>query len=95
MEMTQPIEAEREFALTRAEVISPLWQRLSAYLTDELQSLRERNDNVQDIRDTTLLRGELRAVKRILALADEAGQESRQADEESFTELAIPRLNGG
>jgi hypothetical protein len=95
MELTTPIREEPPFALTRAETESALWERLSAYLLADLTHLRERNDAVLDIRDTTLLRGEIRAVKRILALADEAGQESRQIESEDGPEFALSRLNGG
>lgn len=84
-----PIAAE--FKLTRTEAESALWRaRLKPYLEAELATLREKNDSTgNDIKDTTLIRGEIRQLKRILALADEAGQEARQ-DEPQGPESAYP-----
>lgn len=83
-----------DFRLTRQERESQLWKRLSAWLEAERQHVRESNDSVTlGIAETTAKRGEIRFASRILALADEAGQEARQSDEAmSPTESAISRL---
>ena len=83
--MTEPQTIEKDrgiagFTLTPDEARSPLWRRFQAALDEELHLLRVRNDAPADIKDTTLLRGELRCVKRISARTAEVGRESRQSE---------------
>jgi hypothetical protein len=79
-------------AVTRDERRLELVARLQGALRQEVALLREKNDSpMNDIKDTTLLRGELRAVKRILAQLDEVGPESRQSDPlQEWAESAPP-----
>lgn len=77
------------FALTRQDRESPVWQRFVALLRDEQAKLRRQLEPVQNIESTTLLRGELQLVKRILARADEVGPESRQSEPQG-PESAFP-----
>jgi hypothetical protein len=55
-------------------------KRLKLALHEERALLRAQNDHPVDIATTTLLRGELRLVSRILARLDEVGPESRQSE---------------
>ncbi len=68
------------FVLTRQDRESALWQRFEAALREERRVLGEQLEPVQNIESTTLLRGQLQAVKQILARADEVGPESWQAE---------------
>lgn len=58
------------FALSQAEKLSPLWQRLAYHMTDRLAIARLRNDTIQPEHDTMALRGEIRALKLLLALGE-------------------------
>lgn len=69
-----------DFRLTVAEARSPLWQRLEQCLSGELDYQRQQNDAMEDIAKTTLRRGQIAVVKRILALSDEVGPESRESE---------------
>lgn len=69
-----------DFKLTLAESKTPLWQRFEAHMQAELAYLRQKNDDHADIKDTTLRRGEIALVKRILALTPEVGPESRASE---------------
>lgn len=70
-----------DLRLTREERDSKLWRKVAAHLAGELVLLRVQNDSVTlNIADTTAKRGEIRLVKRMLALADEAGPASRPSD---------------
>ncbi len=85
-----------EFKLTPEEVQSALWKRLSGYLRDELAALREQNDAMTlNPMDTMAKRGEIRFAKQMLALADEAGQASRQDGSEDALATAIFPPQGG
>ncbi len=69
-----------DMKLTRNEQRHPLWQRFEACLEGELARLRSENDHAADIANTTLRRGEIACVKRILALSDEVGPESSESE---------------
>jgi len=56
------------FELTRAERESALWKKLMAYFESELGRSRKQNDVVQDIDSTNALRGDIRRLKKIVAL---------------------------
>lgn len=58
--------------LQQADFHTGTWRRLSQELAAELQRLRELNDQDHDPVKSAGIRGEIRRVKRILALADEA-----------------------
>lgn len=68
------------FKLTRGEMRDPVWVRLQECVAEELALKREQNDHPMDIVKTTGMRGEIAMLKRILALADEVGPESRQSE---------------
>lgn len=54
--------------LTADELQSALWMRIEAHYTARLQQLREENDGVLPADHTDRLRGEIRAIKNLLAL---------------------------
>ena len=56
------------FALTEADKFSPLWLRLSHFLADTLDDARKRNDSSLTETETAFLRGQIRLLKRLLAL---------------------------
>lgn len=100
--MAQDIHALRGIAaltFTREDSHSPLYQRLVAALRDEQALLREQLEPLQNIESTTVTRGQLHMVKRILARADEVGPESRQSEadgpESAFPAPAAGRLPEG
>jgi hypothetical protein len=64
--MTDP-----SFALTDRDKASDVWLRLRAHLTDRLADARLRNDQVLSEPETAMLRGEIRCLKRLLALGDD------------------------
>jgi hypothetical protein len=68
--------------LTREDVRSPALQKVLAALRDEQLALRESLEPVQNIESTTVTRGQLHMVKKILARADEVGPESWQSEAE-------------
>ena len=57
------------FALTPGDLISPTWTRLRKHMEARLQSLRAKNDNDLDPIATAKLRGEVKALKNLLALS--------------------------
>jgi hypothetical protein len=59
------------FELSEADKASALWLRLKEHLETRLADARKRNDGVQPEADTAALRGEIRALKRIIALGDD------------------------
>jgi len=59
---------KQPFELTNIERDSALWKKLNGFFEDRLASARKRNDLLQDIDVTNLLRGEIVAIKKILAL---------------------------
>jgi hypothetical protein len=77
------------FALTREERESALWRRFEAAAREERNLLREHLEHVQNIESTTLLRGQLQAVKQILARADEVGPESRPSEPHDWARVGI------
>jgi hypothetical protein len=84
-----------QFKLTRAEAQSALWKRLAAWIESERNQMRVQNDSTTlSIADTTAKRGEIRFANRILALADEAGQESRQPEAVSPESAFLPPQGG-
>ena len=59
------------FALTDHDMAQVLWLRLKAYLEDRLADARRRNDSLMSEYETAALRGEIKCLKRILALGDD------------------------
>lgn len=49
---------------------STAWSAIANHLTSELARLRLANDTPRDLVETNLIRGEIRAVKSLLALAN-------------------------
>jgi hypothetical protein len=58
-----------DFTLTEHDKASALWLRLKAHFQDQLAVARMRNDYLtQSDYDTAALRGEIRTLKRLIAL---------------------------
>jgi len=57
-----------DFQLTEHDKAQGLWLRLKVYLEDRLADARRRNDQALTETETALLRGEIRCLKKILAL---------------------------
>jgi hypothetical protein len=53
--------------LTHPDRQSETWAKISQYLTDRLQTLREKNDGTHDAIQTAQLRGEIGECKKLLA----------------------------
>lgn len=60
-----------DFELSGHDKVHPLWMRLKAHLEDRLASARRQNDRPQSEAETALLRGEIKALNRIIALGDD------------------------
>lgn len=60
-----------DFELTTADKLSSLWLRIRAHLEDRLSDARRRNDAMLTEHETASLRGEIRTLKRIIALGDD------------------------
>lgn len=60
-----------DFELTYADKASGLWLRLSAHLEYRLADARIKNDRPLTEFETAMLRGEIKAIKRILALGND------------------------
>lgn len=60
-----------DFILTAAEKSSPVWFKLKGYLEQRLERARGRNDEPQLADATATLRGEIKALKGLLALGNE------------------------
>lgn len=58
------------FALSEDEKHSPLWTRLKAHLTEELDTARIRNDQPLPEAETATLRGRIRLFKEIISLGE-------------------------
>lgn len=57
--------------LTPQEKLSPVWLKLEQFLTERIEICRRKNDGDLDQFETTALRGEIKALKRILALGED------------------------
>ena len=79
--MTGDESPDNVFTLTPGDLISPTWARLRKHMEARLQSLRVKNDNDLDPIATAKLRGEVRALKNLLALS-ESQPRQMVADEE-------------
>lgn len=66
------MKVEPQFRLSEQEIHSPLWMRLTEHYSKRLASLRARNDNDLTEADTAKLRGRIREVQVLLALANPA-----------------------
>lgn len=69
--MPYPIELQApERVLTWEDQHSATWQRLKAYLEKEIDLTRKKNDCDLSAEATATLRGEIKALKKVLALED-------------------------
>lgn len=60
------------FTLTNNDRLQPVWLKLKAYLTQELEAARKRNDNPQlSEQDTAAIRGDIKRLKALLALNED------------------------
>lgn len=86
---TTPMRGLMALSFTADELRHPILRKLRAALAEERELMRDYLEPEQPIGSTSILRGELRLVKRILALTDEVGPESRQS-EATGPESAFP-----
>jgi len=69
--------------MNRHDFQTPTWKRLTQFLEERLQALRELNDSQSfGPEKTAAIRGSIAEVKRILALADGASAGQAVAPEE-------------
>lgn len=59
------------FRLTEYDKAQSLWLRLKAHLDERLAYLRQKNDGFSSEYETASLRGEIRSLKRLIALGDD------------------------
>lgn len=60
--------SRERFTLVELERMTPLWQRIRLHLIAEIEALRSKNDSpTLDERQTALIRGEIAALKKLLA----------------------------
>lgn len=60
--------SRERFTLNELERMSPVWLRIKANAERELELLRQQNDSeTLDERKTALIRGEIKALKKLLA----------------------------
>lgn len=78
--MNKPTPGYASLTFTREEMQTLLFRKFVHAIEEERQILRQQLEDVSNIETTTLLRGELRGVKKILARTSEVGPESRQSD---------------
>lgn len=57
-----------DLTLSEHDKAHPLWQRLRLHLEDRLDDLRVRNDVNQTEQSTATLRGEIKCLKKLIAL---------------------------
>jgi hypothetical protein len=60
-----------DFELTAHDKAQGLWLRLKAHFEDRLADARKRNDGQLSEAETASLRGEIRVLKRLIALGDD------------------------
>lgn len=65
--------------LTRDERNSPLWRKLVAHMTDQVDQLREQNDADRGEVETARLRGRIAAYKAMLELNKEPDPDAQPA----------------
>lgn len=58
----------KNFTLSFAERNSPAWHKIEQYLNHRLDQVRKKNDNPLSAEETATLRGEIAALKSLLAL---------------------------
>lgn len=64
--------SDKPFRLAPADLVSPTWHKLKKHMEARLQTLRTKNDMDMDPIATAKLRGEIRAIKNLLALSEAA-----------------------
>lgn len=52
----------------KIDFASPVWGAIAAYANDQIEKLRLKNEADLDLVETSLVRGEIRAFKKLLAL---------------------------
>lgn len=62
------MSAPESFILTPAEVNTPVWNKIERFLRRRLDGARARNDGPLTADETALVRGEIAALKGLLAL---------------------------
>lgn len=74
------IDALTGAGMTQDDLNSRVMVKFMHGMASYLQLLRVQNDSADDIKETTLRRGEIALAKRILALTPEVGLESAELD---------------
>lgn len=95
MTAAQDREALDRLVFRRAEHDHYILKRFKQALTEEREFLRTQLENPSNIETTTLHRGEVRLLKRILARLEEVGPESRQSELPVEPESAPPAPTAG
>ncbi len=67
--MTDEPKEPPEFTLDRNDVASVVWAKLSKHIESKIARLRVRNDANIGPDDTAMIRGEIKGLKNLLALA--------------------------
>ena len=60
--------------MTNVDTASDTWLDVEKWAKREITRLREMNDNDLDTAETSSVRGEIKALKKVLALADKPAQ---------------------
>ena len=64
--------------IPRSILTSDAWSAVKAHLASEILALRERNDSKLQAEDTAHIRGQLHALKDLLALSDQPPEKQAQ-----------------
>ena len=75
-----------DFRLTYGERSSAAWHRIERYLTHRLDRARKRNDGALSAEETAMVRGEIAALKGLLALGEQPISPPFGGDERPDTE---------
>lgn len=60
-----------DFELSQGDKVSSLWVRLCAHMEERVSAARQRNDKPLPEMETAMLRGEIKALTRLIALGDD------------------------
>lgn len=76
-------------SMQRHDLQTDVWRRLTKTLSDELQRLRELNDHPKGEVETASIRGQIKAVKELLALQVSAGDKGAPTNASVFQPVEI------
>lgn len=66
-------EDNLQLQLAEREIVTPLWAKISTHLEARLAMLRRKNDHMATAESTAYLRGEINALKNLLAAGENRG----------------------